>query len=74
VRYRGDHDRVQVVDGGDGTRRDTRFEHAGPQGGVAEQVAEQFSRDPAVGDRRDRSGQGAQAGQEGQQPGRCLAG
>jgi hypothetical protein len=42
VRRRSDHDRVQVVEGGDGTRRITRVQHTGPQGVLAEQVAPPF--------------------------------
>jgi len=69
---RGDHDEVQVVNDSDGTRWYARIQQVRGQGIIANQVAQQVGRDPAVGDRRDRPGCAGQASEECLQPCSCL--
>jgi len=69
---RGDHDDVQLVDGSDGTRWYARIQQVRGQGIIAQEVAQQVGRDPAVGDRGDGPGCAGQAGEECLQPCSCL--
>lgn len=76
VRHGCDHARVQVIQGGDGARRDARGQCTDTdwQGIVAGQGVQQLGGDAAVVDRRDRPGQAAQAGRELLQPGSGIPG